>query len=787
MISEEQRTESGGETAGSSGMETVRDFVLLVAAHLFHCVELYRPDRVLAGRDVFVNYYPIHWIYIDRLRHGELPFWNPYFNLGISYWADPVNGVLYPVYGLLFLFRNYLTAVSVLTALHFLLAELLFYGFLRSLKVSRLAAVAGAIIYMASGYLTMEATAHQFLYAHAWLPGLAWAVSRYLDGKPSGLFWASIVSAMFLLCGEPQTYVMAVPLAVFCIGWRKRCLKEGAKAGLALGVVPLLLWAPVLLPMLSFAAESARSHYASLEDALVWSLNPYRLLDMALPYLNGECISNISCWMKDGAGYSDTFYTGAATLPLIGAGLIAKDRRRQVVWWLTLSAAGILLALGGHLPFYGWLYKFLPGWKLFRYPERMLLYPTFGFAVVCAQALDGLRDIPRRLLFLLFGGALVLVLDVAAGSLHGLLLEQGSKELGFLAPLVIDRSCTWALVTLAASFLWVVTLPRLKPEHFLGLMLVTILIDVSGMTRNTFRTMPAEQIPRKPPAAAGLPPAGHAPPVHISDPRGVNLEIPNDWLHLFGPVIRKGVLLRGVYSVETLEGGMGATFGITSTLGPSAVSYPWRLYGYNGNLTLDAEAEFFGISLMTSHMTLAAKDKWRSDPGVPPDEFGFQMYRYEGRSDPVLCPPKYTHAASFDEILNTVRANPSVVYDQVIIAEPAPYLSAETADSHAASVCAVESWEPERVNIRVASESPGWMVYRRSYSKGWTAKVNGKAAKLYAAYGVFPALPLDAGDNRIELSYEPPYWKAGLAISILTLAGLLFWRNRLRRKGSDSD
>lgn len=63
-----------------------------------------------------------------------------------------------------------------------------------------------------------------------------------------------------------------------------------------------------------------------------------------------------------------------------------------------------------------------------------------------------------------------------------------------------------------------------------------------------------------------------------------------------------------------------------------------------------------------------------------------------------------------------------------------------------------------------------------SYDTGWKATVNGKPVEISRALGNYLSLPLEEGENTVELSYTPPGFSAGLLISIagLILAFLFF-------------
>lgn len=59
------------------------------------------------------------------------------------------------------------------------------------------------------------------------------------------------------------------------------------------------------------------------------------------------------------------------------------------------------------------------------------------------------------------------------------------------------------------------------------------------------------------------------------------------------------------------------------------------------------------------------------------------------------------------------------------------------------------------------------------YSKGWHAKVDGKKAELLKANSLFMALPLEAGDHKIELEYHVPGLRLGLCFFVLGVFILL--------------
>ncbi len=91
----------------------------------------------------------------------------------------------------------------------------------------------------------------------------------------------------------------------------------------------------------------------------------------------------------------------------------------------------------------------------------------------------------------------------------------------------------------------------------------------------------------------------------------------------------------------------------------------------------------------------------------------------------------------------------------------------------------------------VNASSAGMLVLSEMYYPGWKATVNGKQSEIYPVDGALRGIEVSAGPNRVELEYAPFSFRAGAALSLLTLAGVLAgwvytWRGRSRLLASRS-
>jgi len=84
--------------------------------------------------------------------------------------------------------------------------------------------------------------------------------------------------------------------------------------------------------------------------------------------------------------------------------------------------------------------------------------------------------------------------------------------------------------------------------------------------------------------------------------------------------------------------------------------------------------------------------------------------------------------------------------------------------------------QPHAFSVEVSASEAGFLVVPMQYQRGWVAEVDGQEVGLHLAHGVMPAVPVPAGNSRVELSYRPPGWWAGLLVTLsalLVLAWLL--------------
>ncbi|MBI2911752.1 MAG: YfhO family protein, partial [Chloroflexi bacterium] len=125
-----------------------------------------------------------------------------------------------------------------------------------------------------------------------------------------------------------------------------------------------------------------------------------------------------------------------------------------------------------------------------------------------------------------------------------------------------------------------------------------------------------------------------------------------------------------------------------------------------------------------------------------------------------------------------------------VAARLSPPTAPAVAGRMAAAEVRVERYEPAHVSIAAKTSMAGFLVLTDAYYPGWRALVNGEERRILLANYLYRAVPLEAGDHRVEFVYEPVSLRWGLAVTALALlvvglvvVGALVQGKRQKEKG----
>ncbi len=138
---------------------------------------------------------------------------------------------------------------------------------------------------------------------------------------------------------------------------------------------------------------------------------------------------------------------------------------------------------------------------------------------------------------------------------------------------------------------------------------------------------------------------------------------------------------------------------------------------------------------------------------------------------------------------------PGFAYRQAMVVEPDEGLGGAKRVVHrGAGPSSTAVPEPIALNgagFTVRTPQAGWLVMADAYAPGWTATVNGHVATLLRVDYTLRAVAIPAGRSHVALTYRPPGFDAGLAVSVATSS--CSWASaasscgpRRRRSGSET-
>lgn len=366
--------------------------------------------HTLYERDLDMLHRPLRALLV-HLWHstGGPPPWNPLFDMGQPFAANPQAAVFHPL-SWLFLVLPWEVAFRLQVLLPLLASFAGMFAMVRVMRGSRTAAVLAAGSWAFGGLLLSLTNLLPMLLTIAPVPAMLAFALRIVRGagRWDALGFAACV-ALACAGGEPVTLLAATLLVVAAltgelVSVAERRRPAAARAALRVagaGVLGVGMAAAVLLPSLALAARSVRAAGLPLERSEIWSLPPVRLLELVLPRVMGHTDRGTDAAYWGAAAYPSkrfpliySIYPGLLIATLAAAAL-ARPRPARFVW-AGAGLLGYLLALGGHAPFWMILRGAAPISAALRYPEKFAVVTCFAVTVLAALGFDDVASGRRR-------------------------------------------------------------------------------------------------------------------------------------------------------------------------------------------------------------------------------------------------------------------------------------------------------------------------------------------------------------------------------------------------------
>jgi hypothetical protein len=782
--------------------------VVAVLAFFWRMVsgDVYQPAD---GGDLVSFLFPTYRFAAAEINRGALPLWNPTLYGGAPFISDIQAGFLYLPNLLLFsLWPDFsYPTMQWLVLGHIAWAGIGMYVLLRTLRwpratpnhagVSRPAALFGALAFMFCDPLLGHLGNLNLIAVLSWMPWLLAAYSRALNGSfdGEGRIWLAVAGLLFALAnyaGHAQSSLyLGLALTLYTLGWAlyhrqtlgRRAWLAGGWHLATVGILAILLSAPILLPALELTGYTERSAF-DYQDTTLFSLAPAQLIGILTPGFFGHGPAlHWSLWDR-----VETPYAGIPTMLMaLGGLLMAPASLRRQLWpWVLLAVAGLLTALGVYAILHGWLTLLIPPLAQMRAPARALILWNTALAVIAAAGVDLLirygqdglagvggiqwRDLLRR-------GAQVWFAIILPLAYLNLFLTQ-ENETTFL------RASVTLLALIFAALWWLATwlaVTGLRAGWWSGLSTAALLIALLYFDL----------------AAAGAytdispldPTTGFDHPAIIEFLRA-------DLADNGGPFrIDTRTEIQDLWQPDTAAlYGLEDVGGIANPLSLRQWQAQWEATGGRASRTYDMLNVKYvivrdGTPLPEGKFELALDAEgdlslYRNRDFVPR---AWVVHEARLASD-IANALAQVQAPDFDPLTT------AIILDNEELQGAAPFgplaaSSSAAAGQAATSTATVIAASNSSLTVAVDAAAPGLLVLSEIWYPGWEAVVHGTERTtdqaVIHANGSLRAVPVPAGRSTVELYFRPAGWRWGQALAglgLIAIALLIISAQRLRRR-----
>lgn len=290
--------------------------------------------------DVIMVVLPVKLLTINLIKTNILPLWNPYILNGTPLLANIQAAVLYPV-NIFYFFLSFKQAYNAYILSQLFLGFVFMYLFLRSIKISAMYAYMGAFAFAFSsffiGWLTWGTLGHAFV----WLPLILFAIEHYFVKQHKVyIVLISLGLTMSLLAGHTQTTISLLIATLFYLAIKtvnsrswKKSIHVSTGLLLAFGISALQL-----IPTAELYMQSVRESVSDINFFRGTTLNASSYFMAIFPDFFGNPVTR-NWWGK--INYAESaLYFGAVAFYFSLYFLINPKRIKNEIY---LFAGGLML------------------------------------------------------------------------------------------------------------------------------------------------------------------------------------------------------------------------------------------------------------------------------------------------------------------------------------------------------------------------------------------------------------------------------------------------------------
>lgn len=713
-------------------------------------------SQTFVFRDFGYFGYPIAHYHRESFWNGEIPLWNPLNHCGVPFLAQWNTLTLYPL-SLIYLLLPLSWSLGFFTLLHIYLAGLGMYFLASRWTGNRLAGAVAGVAFAFNGLSLNCLLWPNNAAALAWMP---WMVMSAQTGWREGgrkLLPAAGLASLQFLTGAPEIIVLTwvflggLLLADLFQTPSQRAVRVARLA--AVGLLVLALCAVQFLPFLDLAAHSQRDKNYGGDS---WAMPGWGWANFLVPLFYTFPLAH-DVRFQYGQLWISSYYLGIGVLAWSLLALICVPSRVvRLLGLMSLICAVMALGADGHL--HTWVKTAFPLVGFIRFPVKFVILVVFGMPILAAWFVGfATKEAKSPPLKATVGVGLGLL------ALMGLIVWFAAKYPQYQPP-HDNWPLTWQSALSRAVFLllllampFVLATARIKPVvaqlAALSLLWLDIMTSSPKPTPTAARsvfTPDLDYIKPKPAHGAGRAMMSYQAFIKLYN------EVSSD---TFTNYLQNRLALN---TDLNLLDGVSKIDGFFSLTLKESESVRYLLY-HRPKSSYEPLLDFLNVSHATATNSLF---DWQLRTNFLPFVTGGQKpvflddpealaaisaTNFSGRS--VVCLPK--------EAAGVVKAT-----NAATVRIENPQVSAH------------------RIAFKARADGPALAVVSQSFYHPWKCLVNGRATRIWRANYGYQAVEVGPGDSLVELVYDDRLFKAGAAVSALSLAGMgIAWR-RGNRRGS---
>ena len=674
--------------------------------------------------DMLDCYLPWRYFVGESIQNGVFPLWNPYQHLGYPIHAD-LRSVFYPEAFIIGLFGGY----SVYT-LHFLfiayisLAGLGMYLLAGHFISNIYARFMAGMVYLLSGFFVSHGQEMFGIIAATWIPYILYFFIRLLNHKHWGDLWKLSFFLFLQLSGGYQAlsimlfYLLLILFLAEAIKnlyykhWNqfKRLLLQQV----SLAVIVMISVSVLIITFWQVSPHIGRFGGTSLAEAHFMPFSPRSLVSLILPFAS----------VKDTAFFNtdlsmNNAYAGLAMLMFYLLAWFRKKSKIENIFWL-FGMVCLFAAFGRYTPIREWLYEYLPLMNMFRMSAFFRYFAVISIILMGVAELGRFFEASAKYYWKLFLLIALLATLIAAFSIHAWRFID--FETFRFADFIFDLNQTLETST--------------RHEHVLVhgiIQLVFLALLISGLLL----------VKRKGKGLIAL--------LLIFTALEMTVAVRMNFPVTIGSEPRPKVLQQSLKQM------------------PEGFPLPDLTVTINANQDIKP-----GLSPLWRNTNIYTKT-------VSADGFNsFRLDAFESvqRDFPVLFKASLKNPVLFlsDKILPLSMLNDSLVAPKVVWVRDSIYeiIQARTGSRQAGDTIVVKKFDPNHIICEVKITDSQVLTLMQADYPGWKVYVNGDPAPYFKSNQLFISCLLPEGSHLVEFRYSNSPVMAGLFVSYLMFALIVF-------------